>query len=453
MTPDWHFLDVREHFVPVERTALRERMLGDPRLSAEEREQLRKLFEMIAARFHFEYHERLEKLKNLYRPFDPDGDTLALPTASVNAETQRDELAPAFQQLLTDANFVEMPREQIVTCAEHQSQIGLVVHANLSDYAQLQVFYRGLRQESRPVRRWRTPWRQTDKTVHVFARVALLVRLVKQPDGSQPISPTQGAPDNPVFLKLFKNVVAEDLEMLLPSVRIRMRLLDHLKIGSSVVGGVATAVWKVFTATILSPWLILFALSGFIGAAIRGLFGFLSRKTKYMHTLSSNLYFQNLANNSSVLAHLIDSAEIEECKELLLAYYILYVERHRDYTQDDLDRRAEQWLRTEFGLESEVQAADAVRKLADKDLLVRRPASAANSTSADSILKVFDLPSSLRRLDAVWDTLFFFRGVQAPEQDRLADGGWPSPTRRIDPAEVVAKPQAIGDPERAVPVL
>jgi hypothetical protein len=417
-------------------------MLADPRLSAEERKQLRNLFEMIAARFHFEYHQRLERLKDLYRPFDPDGDTLALSAPSVAPETQHDELAQAFQQLLADANFVEMPRDQIVTCAEHQSQIGLVVHANLSDYEQLQVFYRGLKQESRPVRRWRTPWRHTHQTAHVFTRVALLVRLAKQPDAPQPVSPDQDAHDNPVFLKLFKNVVAEDLEMLLPSVRIRMRLLDHLKIGSSVVGGVATAVWKVFTATILSPWLILFALSGFVGAAIRGLFGFLSRKTKYLHTLSSNLYFQNLANNSSVLAHLIDSAEIEECKELLLAYYILYVERRQDYTQDDLDRRAEQWLRAEFGLDSDVEAADAVRKLAEKDLLVRRRSSEPELAAADSVLKVYDLPSALRRLDAAWDTLFPFRRLQSAEQDRLADADLPAPTRRIDPTEVALRQSA-----------
>ena len=241
----------------------------------------------------------------------------------------------------------------------------------------------------------------------------MLVRLAKHPNG-------------PVFLKLFKNVVAEDLEMLLPYVRIRMRLMDHLKIGSSVAGGVATASWKVITATILSPWLLLLVGFGFTVAAIRGVFSFLSSRTKYMQTLSSSLYFQNLANNSSALAHLIDSAEEEQCKELLLAYYVLYAERNRDFTQAQLDQRVEQWLRTEFGLDADFAVPDAVRTLAEKNLLVRRPSPALGSEATDGVLKVYDLPSTLRRLDEVWDGYYSSRGVLPPQEDRLADGDWPA---------------------------
>ena len=420
VVPKLQFLEVRERFLPVQRAALRERMLADPRLTAVEREQLGKLFEMIAARFHFEFYEKLERLKTRYSPFDPDCDTLPLPTVPADQEKQREEVARAFQQLLLDANYVEMPREQIIACAEYPSQTRLVVKADFSRYAELRMFYRGIRHEPQAVRRWLTPWRQRNRTAHVFSRVALLVRLAK-------------SPEDRVFLKLFKNVVAEDLEMLLPYVRIQMQWLDHLQIGSSVAGGVATAVWKVFTATIFSPWLLLLVMFGFIGAAVRGIFGFISRKTKYLHALSSNLYFQNLANNTSALALLGDSAEAEECKELLLAYYILYVERCHDYTQDELDRRVEQWLQTEFGLDVDLEVCDAVRKLVEKDLLVRRPSSGSGSAASDDVLKVYDLPSTLRRLDAVWDAYYAYRGVQLPEQDRVADANWPA--YRQDTAE------------------
>ena len=437
MVPDLQFMEVRERFLPVKQAALRERMLSDSRLSVGEREQLHRLFEMIAARFHFEFRAKLEHLRTIYDPFDPDRDTLPLSAAPADQEPQREELARAFRQLLLDANYVEMQREQVIACAEHQSQSGLVVKANLSHYAQLQVFYRGTRHEPRTVRAWLMPWKQKTETTHVFSRVALLVRLAKRPT-------------DPVFLKLFKNVVAEDLEMLLPYVRIRMRLLDHLRIGSSVVGSVATATWKVFSATILSPWLLLLVLSGFIGAAIRGVFGFLARKTKYMQTLSSNLYFQNLANNTSALVHLIDSAEAEECKELLLAYYILYMERRDDYTQNELDRRMEQWLRTEFGLDVDLEVSDAVRKLVEKNLLVRRPSPAAGSAATDGVLKVYDLPSSLRRLDAVWDAYFFNNGAQLPEQDRLADANWPAyPRHTAEQIEEAACMQRIDTGEAA----
>ena len=195
--------------------------------------------------------------------------------------------------------------------------------------------------------------------MHVFARLALLVRLVKrEPDA--------------VFLKLFKNVVAEDLEMLLPYVRIRMKLFDQLKIGTSFLGSLATATWKFWTAAIFSPWLLLVIGFGFAGACVKGVTDFIASKTRYIHKLTTNLYFQNLANNGSMLAHIIDSAEGEECKELLLAYFLLYVERDRDFTQEQLDRRAEQWLATEFGETVDFDISAAVQKLVDKDLVVLR---------------------------------------------------------------------------------
>ena len=244
---------------------------------------------------------------------------------------------------------------------------------------------------------------------HVFSRVAVLVQLAKSVNG-------------PVHLKLFKNVVAEDLEMLLPHVRIRMRLVDHLKIGSSVAGGVLTAGIKVFTAAILSPWVLLLIISGCMGAAVRAVFSFLSSKTKYMQTLSSNLYFQNVANNASALAHLIDCAESEECKELLLAYCILYVERDEDYSQPELDRRVEQWLRAEFGVAADFDVRDAVGKLAEKGLLVRRAVTRDGGSNAPAeVLKVLDLPSSLRRLDAELDARYaYHQATESPAGDRLA---------------------------------
>ena len=368
--------------------ALLERMLRDPRLSAPEREQLETLFEMIAERFHLEFREKLEHLKTVYEPFDPDGEIVP-PATPADEPAQRAELARAFAELLLNANYVEMPREQIVACVEYQSQAGLVLTSSLSDYAELRVFYRGMRHEHRRFRPWLTPWRRQDERVHVFGRVAMMVRLA-------------GPAPQRVYLKMFKNVVAEDLEMLLPYVRIRMRLVDHLKIGGSVAGGLATAGGKAFTAAIISPWLFLMILSGFVGAAVRAVFSFFSSKTRYMQALAASLYFQNLANNGTVLAHLVDTAEAEECKELLLAYYVLYADRDRDYTQEGLDRRVEQWLRAEFGLEVDFEVSAAVRKLLDKGLLARRPALAGMPLTGD-VLKVHDLPSTLYRLDEAWD--------------------------------------------------
>ena len=328
---------------------------------------LGKLFEMIANRFHMEFRSRLEHVKSVYEPFDPDLDTQALVRQpGFDEAAQRQELASSFEQLLLDANYQEMPRDRIVACTEFQANRNITVRASFDDYADLRVFYRGVRHETRTYRPWHAPWRGKDETVHVFARLALLVRVVKrQPEA--------------VFLKLFKNVVAEDLEMLLPYVRIRMKLFDQLKIGTSVVGGVATASWKFWTAAVLSPWVLLVVGCGFAGACVNGVTNFVASKTRYIQKLTTSLYFQNLANNSSMLAHVIDSAEAEQCKELLLAYFLLYVERNRDFTREQLDRRAEQWLATEFGVTVDFDISAAVQKLVDKELVVQRRRPAAGN--------------------------------------------------------------------------
>jgi hypothetical protein len=404
------FLDQREHFLPVQPTALQQRMLLDPRISPTERRMLGKLFEMIAQRFHMEFRSRLEHVKYVYEPFDPDLDTqVAARPVTSNSTAQREDLSRSFEQLLLDANYQEMPRERIVACTEFQANRNITVRASFQDYADLRVFFRGVRHETRAFRRWYVPWKGKEECVHVFTRLALLVRLVQH----QPQA---------IFLKLFKNVVAEDLEMLLPYVRIRMRLIDQLKIGTSVVGGMATASWKFWTAAALSPWVLLAVGSGFTGTCIKGVTDFIASKTRYIHKLTTNLYFQNLANNSSMLAHVIDSAEAEQCKELLLAYFLLYVERNRDFTQVLLDRRAEQWLATEFGVAVDFDVSAAVQKLVDKELVVqRRPLPAG-----DGVLKVYDLPSSLRRLDDAWEDCFDDDFIPRSGEHRLADGDWPS---------------------------
>ena len=81
MKPTPQFLETRQRFLPVRPVSLRERMLRDPRLSPDERQQLSQFFEMVAARFHFEFRAKLERLKSLYEPVDPDRDTLPIERA------------------------------------------------------------------------------------------------------------------------------------------------------------------------------------------------------------------------------------------------------------------------------------------------------------------------------------------------------------------------------------
>jgi hypothetical protein len=507
------FLNERERFIPVQVPTLLERILADKRLSAEEQQQMAALAQMLQARIHFEFLELGERLKALYDPFNPDRDTLPLQPADRSGHRLAEEPLPGqlpvqglagsgggpsllspqlgqgaaavgalasmpgqvppdqdgrFERLregieffLTKSNYTKLTPEQLAACMESKSRWGLAVKIDPRQYREIDVYYRGVRQERRTECSWRTAWRPMETPVWVFSRVAVLVRQTGPPHGDR------------VLLKLFKEIVIDDLKMTWPNLRILMRPLDRAMLAASALGGIFAPLWKLLVAVTLSPYLVATVVFGCLSAMVRAVWNFLSCKDKYVKTLTHNLYYQNLANNLAALARLIETAEAEEFKEALLAYYLLYVERHRDYMAEEVDRRIEQWLADEFHLPRvDFEIEDALGKLVAKGLAVCRtvahrkehpamadqkePISPENSLGglpggrppADptsflaqrpkpdgvaatdylstghtkKIWKVYDLPSALRRLDRWWDERFPYHvpwADQAP--DRLAE--------------------------------
>jgi hypothetical protein len=287
----------------------------------------------------------------------------------------------------------------LLACLESRNELGLSVRVNLDDYDVLDVYYRGVREAAQSYRGWWTLYRKRVVSVRMFSRVAVLVRR-----GSAGDQEGQGEPS--VLVKLFKDIILEDLKMTSPEVRVQMKLFDKIKVGGTVAGGLATPVMKLFSAAIISPVLLLVVVGGCVAALFKGVVTFLTSKTKYMQTLSSSLYHKNLANNMSALTLLVDAAEAEEIKELFLAYYVLCSEPERDYTMDELDARVEAWLRQHFDLDRvDFEVSDAVRKLVEKGLIDVREQRSSDGTTR-RILKVHDLPIALARLDKWWDDYF-----------------------------------------------
>lgn len=394
------FLETRERFLPIKADAILREILASYDCSEEQQKQFCMLFEMVRGRFHFEFVDEIHALKRLYDSFDPDRDTQLLDELSYEQREEAfAELRIRYEQLLRGANYVQLTRDQLLACMESRNRLGLSVSVNLDDYEVLDVYYRGIRAATQSNRTWRTLYRKRTVSVQMFSRVAILVRR-------RHVGKAKGTERDIVLMKLFKDIVLEDLEMTSPEIRVQMKLFDKLKVGGTVAGGLATPIIKLFTAAIVSPVVLVIVGVGFLGAFFKGVFSFLTSKTKYMQTLSSSLYHKSLANNVSALTRLVDAAEAEEVKELLLAYYILYSERDRDYTMDELDARVEAWLHEHFDLPHvDFEVDDAVRKLIDKDLIeVREQPDDVGLTR--QVLKACDLSTALDRLDQWWDDYF-----------------------------------------------
>ena len=394
------FLETRERFLPVKEDAILRKILADSDCSEEQQKQFCMFLDMVRARFHFEFVDEINSLKRLYDPFDPDRDTQLLEELSEEGREEAfSELRRRYEKLLHSGNYVKLTREQLLACMESRNELGLSVRVNLDDYEVLDVFYRGIRAAQQSYRTWKTYFLQRTVPVRMFSRVAILVRRRHAPKGNEPARDV-------VLMKLFKDIVLEDLKMTSPEVRVQMKLFDKLKVGGTVAGGLAHPIIKLFTAAIISPVVVFLIVAGFVGAFFKGVFSFLTSKTKYMQTLSSSLYYKNLANNVSALTRLVDAAEAEEIKELLLAYYILSSERDESFTMEELDARVEAWLREHFDLPHvDFEVDDAVRKLVDKDLVELREETAEDGATR-RVLKALDLPTALDRLDQWWDDYF-----------------------------------------------
>ncbi|MBR5627051.1 MAG: DUF3754 domain-containing protein [Thermoguttaceae bacterium] len=397
MLDNLKFLDEREYFIPIRTEVLLDRILADTRLSSTERENFRILTEMLSNRFHFEYYKSLQEIKKTFVPFDPDREMLWEPDLSDQEKQEYGiTLINKLRELLKLGNFTQLSQEQLNQCLHMQPYGGLSVSVDTSDFSEFNVFYRGIRKGERRFPKWKFWKRQPVETV-ILKRV-YVIACYKQEQGGN------------VIIKLFKDVPVENIKIIAPKVHLGLPVFDRVKIGGTVFGGLITSAYKLFVAAALSWVLFIMVLAGFLLALLKGVFGFMNSRTKYMQIYSSSLYDKSLSNNNGALTSLIYMVEEQEIKETLLAYYILYVEKDQNYTIPELDKAIETWLARQFNINVDFEIGDALRKLIEKDIIKQDAAETAGHTSRE-ILKVFDLPETLRRLDEAWDHFYSYNRV------------------------------------------
>ena len=378
------FLEDREHYLPIRVDVLMERMLQDERLDAMERQNLRILRRMLADRFHYEYHATLESLKSDFVPFDPDCDTLAEPEyTDEQLHEIRCRLYDSIREVLQIGNYRELTPEQFAECLDLQPIGGLSVHVDTDDFDEFHVYYCGVRQrEDRE--RLLFFWKRARPVVSLN-RVFVIARFKPEHGGR-------------VLVKMFKDIPVENIKIIAPKVKLGMPIFARVKIGGSAAGSLATTIWKLVFAFTTS-WVFFCVISfGLLFAAFKGIMSFFNSRTKYMHVYSSSLYLRTLSNNTAALTTLLDAAETQELKEILLGYYILFINRDRDITMKELDEGAERWIEEQFGHCFDFEVDDAIGKLIDKNIV-----QVTEQSPGLFVYRAGELHSALRQLDKDWD--------------------------------------------------
>ncbi|WP_051175785.1 TMEM143 family protein [Nocardia exalbida] len=399
-----------EHFLPFRKSAVIS--LCADELPEAERESFAEFARLLAAVVHQEFQLRGETVLDAYHLVDPAEDERAIRAATAeDRAAARARVEAELVALAEAADFTRIDAAEIERAFAEHSLVKVRLELDEGDIDTAMFFRRGVSQRTEQVR-WLFGLRRRSVEFTSYGKVLVYIAFAERPEA------VADRPNGGVLLKLFGNVPRNDLEMLYPIVRVRMRPLDKLLIGvPAVVSGIIVVVTKLVAS--LGPLVLLLAfwlglreesvrldqatlltlgagVAAFVGYLVRQFSKFKNRKIKLMKTLSEHLYFRNLDNDAGVFHHLLGAAEESEVKEAVLAYHFLRT-ADRPLTAADLDQRVEEWFRRRWEATFDFRISDGISRLRKWELLVE---------DEHGALEAVPLPEAKRRLDRYWDNLF-----------------------------------------------
>ncbi|MBA3685073.1 MAG: DUF3754 domain-containing protein [Planctomycetes bacterium] len=407
-----------EHFIPFRKADLVAMCLGDPRMLTADAKAFSEFCVILAATFHFEFHRELETLKDLYAPLDPNRDTRELLGDAAPDLVERErELLTTLGRVLTRGNYRLLEPDELNRALNEESVFRVKLHVDLGDFAQIVLHARGSRTSKHALSRW-FGLRKETKEVEYYERVVLYARFHDAEHFPAKRRKKLAFTPGSTLLKLFQNIPKADLEMLLPNTEVRMKLADQLIIGVPAIAGGLGLFLKLGASLLLLFSFLSFYLGltdqrvelnkahlvGFgLGLLLFGMHlfrqmgRFKNRKIAFMKALSDSLYFKNLDNNAGVFHKLIDDAEEEECKEALLAYFVLH-SSGMAMDAATLDAAAESWVKARTGYDIDFEVEDGLAKLVRLGLVTR---------DGDAYRAV-PLAQAKGELDRRWDGYFTY---------------------------------------------
>ncbi len=397
-TFDLPCIDNREKALPIRPGDLTRLLVAQPGLPDAERKLLARFGPRLGAHFHQEFYRRLRALKETYAPLDPDSDYVQIAGHSrKQTDTLDEEFLDLLDKTLEGANYRALRTEIIREAVSAPNELGLSYVPDFSQFEHLRVYARGFTEIHRISRSARTRFRKRTIILDAYQR---MVVVLKFKEGlAKKLGPYVRT--DKLYLRMFKDVPHVDMEMHLPEqgTKVKMRWLDKAQIASPLLIGLPTAAARILLAAVISPLLLGTAIVAPLSAGVNSFFGFHRAKQKHLSHMIRSLYYLTLANNSSVLNRLIDSAEEEEYKETLLSYFFLW--RNNDRAQgirvDALDATIEAFLKDLTGAEINFEISDALNKLYRLGLA---------RLDGDGRLVATPLDEALGHLERLWDQSF-----------------------------------------------
>ncbi len=212
-----------------------------------------------------------------------------------------------------------------------------------------------------------------------------------------------------IHIKQFRDIPMADLEVIYPEKHLSMKPLDLVKLGITLVSGIVIAGWKLVFSAVLSPILLIVALSTIVGYGMKVFFGWQNSKNRYEQLVTNSLYHKSLDNDLGVIFYLMDSLENQEFKEAILAYYFLW--RQGPATEAELDQKCEKFIHDAFDVEVDFEVDDALHKL-EKEQLVTK--------DENGKYTAIPIVAALEKLDEKWDNYFTWNNEKQKKENEVS---------------------------------
>jgi hypothetical protein len=407
-----------DQFIPVRKEDLLSALIKQGDLADPvERELFWRFARTLRTICHYEYSETLDRLRDDYYYFSPE---IAGHAAidRVKSDCAYDDLIRSLDKVLKDANFEELPHEDIAD-AHRKRTVPVEVKAEHDDFREVRFYKRGRHVEQYEIREL-FGLRRREVEIEVFDDIVLVVAMKTQAEiGSRRelrILKRRKIIPGSVLLKYFRNIAYGDLYALFPNARVVMSNFDKAFLGVPAIAGGIPILFKLY-ATISVLFLVagiyfggsgsvadddmktaLAALIGIValgGFAVRQWLKYQHQTLKYHMELAENIYFRNVNNNAGIFDYLIATAEDQETKEAALAYHFIR-KAEVALTATEVAARIEAWLAKNFAVNLDFKVADALRTL-NRFGLVRRDGEQ---------LFVLPLEPAIAQLHQVWNYFF-----------------------------------------------
>jgi hypothetical protein len=390
----------REAFVPLHTTDLVEYLSQQPQLYGHERVEFRNLASLILALLHHVYRQRHEQLTYMYAPMDPDRDTMLLsdPDAAERERMTTDHIARQ-ERALRRANYHRLSHEEIDKAMSAASRWGVRMRVDFNELNRIEVYARGQIVGQKLYRNWRRAFRSEWLDVPLYQRLVVIFR-------TEPTSRDLRFDPRCLYLRMFKNIPQQDVDMVLPATKVKMSWWDHSSILLPSLYAIITTLWRTLRYVVLLTVVGLLKTAALVVLVIFAcLYGLKSMFTytvntrrRYHLNVAQNLYYQTLDNNAGAMLRLLEEGEQQEACEAVLAYFAAAIAlRDRDgVSLAQINAACRHILKEATGMEVQFDIEDAARHLLHLGLL--------RACGDDWFAK--PLAEANRQLDQIWDQWF-----------------------------------------------